>query len=371
MWAWLPWLLLAVLGVVRRPGRAAGRRAGARRGGCSSSAGTRSRASTSLAAGSLFALLALSRIDRSAWRRAVGRLVAGAGRGRARWPRSRSCRSSSCWRTRPTSRAREQADPLHLERALPARLRAARVLGPAVAAPRSPAFLVARAFYVGALPLMLAAWALVLRPTRERVAVAAAAAVALAVVIGVPACSSVVTALPGLRRRAQHAAGRCVACLALALLAGWGLDDLAERRRARPRLLVGGRARRCWPCRGRAWSSRACRSSELGDGAARSRGAFADARLGARSVAMLGWPSLLVWIVLGAAPPSLLCGCARSGRLAASGVRRAGLRAGGARPAARSGMGINPRSRSSHAEQPVTPGDPRPAGGAARRASPA
>jgi hypothetical protein len=87
-------------------------------------------------------------------------------------------------------------------------------------------FINVRAFYVGALPLLLAVIAL--RPVRERVAVAAAGVGALLVVFGVQPLFGIVTALPGFAQ-AHNTRLAVVGCLALALLAGWGLDDLSER----------------------------------------------------------------------------------------------------------------------------------------------
>ncbi len=97
-------------------------------------------------------------------------------------------------------------------------------------------FLLARAFYAGALPLMLAGTALLLRPTRDRVAVALYGLAAMAVVVGIPPVFQLVTHLPVFSSGHN---GRLVvlAMLCVALLAGWGLDELtAEVRRRAPRL---------------------------------------------------------------------------------------------------------------------------------------
>ena len=91
------------------------------------------------------------------------------------------------------------------------------------------AFINSRAFYAGALPLMLAALAVALRPTRERVAVAVAGVGALLVVFGIDPLFRIVTALPGFAQ-AHNTRLAVVACLALALLAGWGLDELVGGR---------------------------------------------------------------------------------------------------------------------------------------------
>jgi Bacterial membrane protein YfhO len=90
-------------------------------------------------------------------------------------------------------------------------------------------FLLARAFYAGALPLMLAAAALLLRPTRGRVAVAAAGAGCLAIVLGVPPLFDIVTAIPPFSS-GHNTRLIVVYLLALAMLAGWGFDDLLAGR---------------------------------------------------------------------------------------------------------------------------------------------
>jgi hypothetical protein len=92
-----------------------------------------------------------------------------------------------------------------------------------------------RAFYTGALTLMLAAVAVVLRPARERIAVAAFGLVALAVVTGVPPFYQLVEGLPGQDALRVDRMTPLFA-ISVAVLAGWGLDDLtvgapAARRR--------------------------------------------------------------------------------------------------------------------------------------------
>jgi hypothetical protein len=93
----------------------------------------------------------------------------------------------------------------------------------------SQPFIVTRAFYAGALPLMLAVAAL-LKPTRERVAVAATGAVALAIVLGVQPFFFVANHVPGFSQ-AHNTRLAIVTLLCIALLAGWGLDSLRERSR--------------------------------------------------------------------------------------------------------------------------------------------
>jgi Bacterial membrane protein YfhO len=100
-------------------------------------------------------------------------------------------------------------------------------------------FLFARSWYVGALPLMLAAAALVLRPRAERLWIAGAGLVLVAVIFGVPPFLQIATRLPLLSL--GHNDRLILLVLAcLALLAGWGLDDLLSRDvlRERRRALV-------------------------------------------------------------------------------------------------------------------------------------
>jgi len=93
----------------------------------------------------------------------------------------------------------------------------------------SQPFIVTRAFYAGALPLMLAVVAL-LKPTRERVAIAVTGAVALAIVLGVQPFFFVANHVPGFAQ-AHNTRLAIVTLLCIALLAGWGLDT-ARRGRA-------------------------------------------------------------------------------------------------------------------------------------------
>jgi hypothetical protein len=86
-----------------------------------------------------------------------------------------------------------------------------------------------RAYYVGALPLMLALVALLARPARERVAVALFGAVAVAVATGTYPFYDLVLKLPGFSA-AHNGRFAVIAVLSLAVLAGWGLDDLAGGR---------------------------------------------------------------------------------------------------------------------------------------------
>jgi hypothetical protein len=89
------------------------------------------------------------------------------------------------------------------------------------------AFTELRGWYAGALTLMLAAAALILRRSAERIAVAVFAVFIVCVVVGVPPVFTVLTKLPGFS--AAHNERMFIYFLVcLALLAGWGLDDLTR-----------------------------------------------------------------------------------------------------------------------------------------------
>ncbi len=91
------------------------------------------------------------------------------------------------------------------------------------------AFAQGRALYVGALPLVLATVAVAGRHSLLRVGVAAFGVLMLAVVVGVPPLPELTSYLP-LIRTGNHIRLVIVVTLCLALLAGWGLDDLAAGR---------------------------------------------------------------------------------------------------------------------------------------------
>ena len=88
-----------------------------------------------------------------------------------------------------------------------------------------------RGFYAGGITLMLASAALILRPTATRVAFAVYGALVLAVVLGAEPIFSIVTALPGFRTAHN---GRMVIffLFVLAMLAGWGLDEVTSGERS-------------------------------------------------------------------------------------------------------------------------------------------
>jgi hypothetical protein len=90
-----------------------------------------------------------------------------------------------------------------------------------------------RALYVGALPLALALIAVVNRRSLERVAIAAFAALMLAIALGLWPLPDLLGRVP-LVRTGNHLRLIILVMLCLALLAGWGLDDLTGRRVRRP-----------------------------------------------------------------------------------------------------------------------------------------
>ncbi len=107
-------------------------------------------------------------------------------------------------------------------------------------APRG-GFTIEHAFYFGALPLFLAALALVTRPSAGRLAAAAVAVLCVLVAIDTPEfVGDAVGAIPGFAQ--SHNTRLVIVYLLIAsLLAGWGLHDLLsspDRRRLRPALIA-------------------------------------------------------------------------------------------------------------------------------------
>ena len=181
----------------------------------------------------------------------------------------------------------------------------------------------ARAATSGALPLMLAAAALVLRPRRTRVAVAA---FGVAVVRGRPRRPAVPAGrhpAAGVQLGPQHPPDRADRCFALALLAGWGLDDADRRASARRRTrravlgvaaaLLRDPGRRASPPRG------ARRSAPCGE-ALEVAWLFADppGRLPQRRIGedVIRLSSLIIWLTLAGAGTRCCWRCGSRGRLA-------------------------------------------------------
>ena len=100
------------------------------------------------------------------------------------------------------------------------------------------AFAQERALYVGALPLMLAIAAVVARPTLQRLGLAAFGVLLLAIAVGVPPLPQIASVIP-IVKTGNHLRVVVILMLCLALLAGFGLDDLAGRRLRRHRAVMG------------------------------------------------------------------------------------------------------------------------------------
>jgi hypothetical protein len=94
-----------------------------------------------------------------------------------------------------------------------------------------------RAYYVGALTLMLAVAAVALRRDRLRVAMAVIAVICLASAFGTPPLPSLFGALPGFDVT-NNTRLVVIFVLCIALLAGWALDDLLDEPRTVPRWLL-------------------------------------------------------------------------------------------------------------------------------------
>ena len=219
-------------------------------------------------------------------------------------------------------------------------------------------FYVERAFYAGALPLMLGLAALVIRPARERVALALFAVVALLVVVGVPPFFDLVTALPGFAT-AHNTRLTILFLVCVALLAGFGLDELTTRRAAVPRarLVAGGAlALFCVPL---VWLVAARPSPALLDTALDLAWGFAEPRRPEGEPTKFDFHSirlaaLIVWLTVAGAALVLLSlrlGLRRRLPVAAFVTLAVALIA---LDLFRAGMGQNPAIPESHAEQPVT-----------------
>ena len=90
-------------------------------------------------------------------------------------------------------------------------------------------FMQVRGWYAGAVTLMLAGTALILKRTAERIALVVFSAFCACMVVGIPPVFGVVSRLPGFSA-AHNERLLIYIMLSLGLLAGWGLDDLSARR---------------------------------------------------------------------------------------------------------------------------------------------
>jgi Bacterial membrane protein YfhO len=216
-------------------------------------------------------------------------------------------------------------------------------------------FLLARAFYGGALALMLAAVALIVRPRGARLVTAVAGAACMLVVFGIPPVFDVVVHLP-VFSGGHNTRLAIFYLLCLALLAGWGLDDLLERRgdaRRRRLALAAAGAIFVLPL---AYTAVRGRTSfdALGDALHVAWG-FADPPdiFDPAAGDVIRGAAALIWVGVAGGALALVA-------LAARAPRRTGLLAGAAvalaaLDLARAGMGYNPAIERADAVQPMTP----------------
>lgn len=337
VWAFLPWLLLAIDAGIRRP--RAGPVAGLALVVALQFFGGHPESSFHvLVAGALFALLRLSRIPQR--RRAVGRLAAGLAAGTALaavalLPFAELLWHSADLATRGDREATRVSTKYLLALALPEYW--GRPTGTV-----TESFINARAYYAGVLPLLLAVVAVVLRPVRERVAVAATGVVALLVATGVQPLFAIFTNLPGFGQ-SHNTRLPVLTLLALALLAGWGLDEVRERAPSR-RLLAGLALAAVLPV-AIVLLRAPVRAGAIGDALAVAWG-FATPPPVPEALTVLPMAAALVWIPLAAAALALL----RARPLAFTALALAFVTA----DLFRAGVGQNPAIPTSHARQPVT-----------------
>jgi hypothetical protein len=223
-------------------------------------------------------------------------------------------------------------------------------------------FTVIRGWYAGAATLMLAASALVLRPTRVRVAVAVFALFCALMVVGIDPVFWVVTHLPGFSA-AHNQRLLIYVLLCLALLAGWGLDELTDERRPplpRRRFVIGlAAAIACVPI---VWMALAgtMKPGALGRGLEVAWG-FADPppvdRLNPGNAAadVVRMSALLQWLPIAGLALALIVLRLRASRRIPAVAFVGMLLALIAVDLFRANMGFNPAIRERDAVQPVTP----------------
>ena len=340
VWAWLPWLLWLADRVVRRPGP--GPVAGLALVIALQFFGGHPESSFHvLAAAALFSLLPLSRAGRAAAPRAIGRLALGLAAGAALaavavLPFADLLRHSADLSSRDERQPVTVAFKYVLGLALP------EYWGRPTSVISEP-FVNARAWYVGALPLLLAGLAL-LRGGRERLAIAGAALVCLLVATGVQPFFEIAHHVPGFSQSHNTRLGVFVA-LGLALLAGWGLDDLLRGEARRPRLLAAALAVVvALPVVAVALRAPA---ADVGE-ALRVAWGFATPS----GDEVLPRAALLIWLPLAGAG-ALLVWLRAAGRLAPVAFAALALALTGI-DLARAGVGQNPAIPVDHAEQPAT-----------------
>jgi hypothetical protein len=207
-------------------------------------------------------------------------------------------------------------------------------------------FINSRAFYAGALPLMLAVAAPLMRPNFERLSLAAFGLTGLAVVVGVPPIHQIVNALPVFSTAHN---GRLVIywLIAVAVLSAFGLNDLlGEDGPQRRRAAIAAVVLLCIPV---GWLAVGRPSpSDVGPALETAWG-FVDAP---RDSDVIRLASLIVWLTLAGAAALLIVLRARA-RIGATALGIAVV-ALVAVDLFRIGMGINPAIEEEHARVPAT-----------------
>jgi Bacterial membrane protein YfhO len=211
-----------------------------------------------------------------------------------------------------------------------------------------------RALYVGALPLLLGAAALILRPTLMRAGVAVFGALMLAIVLGVWPFPEIASHIP-IVKTGNHLRLAVVLMLCVGLLAGWGLDDLTAngvpRLRAVLLVAVGLLALPVLVLAARGELS----AGLLGDAVEIASGlAWPAPPADADTITAIRMGSLIVWLVFMGLAVALLAGRA-AGRLTATAFAVLAI-ALVAADLFKAGMGATPAITTEQAQQPATPG---------------
>jgi Bacterial membrane protein YfhO len=211
-----------------------------------------------------------------------------------------------------------------------------------------------RALYAGALPLLLAAAAVIVRPTLMRAGVAVFAALMLAIVLGVWPFPELASHIP-IVKTGNHLRLAVVLMLCLGLLAGWGLDDLLAERVPRRNLLLGlAAALLVGPvlvlaARGELSADLLGRALEIAWGFA-----WPSPPADADTITAIRMASLIVWLTFMGLAVALLAARLRW-RLAATAFAVLALVLVAA-DLFKAGMGATPAITTEQAKQPSTPG---------------
>jgi hypothetical protein len=216
------------------------------------------------------------------------------------------------------------------------------------------AFAQERALYVGALPLMLALGAVIARPSFQRVAIAAFGTLLLAIVVGVPPLPDIAGTIP-IVKTGNHLRLVIIVVLCLALLAGFGLDDLADRPlRRRLVVLAAALALLIAPvlvlaARGQLSPGLLGRSIEIAAGFD-----WPPPPPDSEALTSIRMASLIVWLVFGVLAVLLVTGALRRRLGGTMLVLLACLLV--AADLFKAGMGATPAIETDQATQPSTPG---------------